>query len=767
MLLTIDGMDQAKTKLPHQVRNSKDTDHYPGIGVHALSVFVFGGLVPIIGFLNLPDIEKNSSLTVTSMHRAIQLQYNAQFATHGKLVNWPPWLAVFFDNARGENMNHNVFVYLAWLVHIGVFREITITTLLVGHTHNINDQVFSVWSRSLNSNNCYSLEQMMELFKKYTGSVKNVAEPKTQELVVCPDGDQSSYYIHPDTSAPDRRSLKKSRLVVLRDIDDAVAKSSPFLEQLEQTASIESWIGSTVDRKATSKISDYHVFKLVKNSAGQTQLYLKFLHESELTYPEVPHEASHAGVAYRAVRTMLEADAKMDSDPIRLPYVPYDTSSLRKQMAQLVLEKALDQVPLDQLTKMCDRLDTQTREQLATCAVCIDLLDKQIDLMMKSLPKEAMKAQRDNLRQNREAAQNSLAQHALTSHADSNCTICSSIAERRNNIGVLHEPSHDAPAAERERHALAARLRAQLSAALTLHLTTSLTDEKHKAQFLTGWWTNWTRDRVPVIHALWRTRGILDVVEHNPGEGLLAHPRDITRDETYDLVRTEQTCFDAVGEPTVGMIGIFRCQRQEGRPPFWLGKLIEYLTPSDDMSDMPQETKECEVSRPVRRNKDKLATPRSNIFSRSHLRVKWFNHIEPAAKPVPKKSSKPAAKRTQRKPGNKKTAVITAPGSDDMQESDRDSDSGSDYNAPSGARKRKRDSPAAKSCPLIGAILPEDLEQFKDLSYVLMTEEASMVSVSTLAWWGPETAIYSAKKRLLAKAFSQIVRDLSQDKTTD
>ena len=73
-----DGMDQVKTGYPRTVRDSKDTEPSMGaIAVHVVNTFVFGGPVPILGFLNTAEIVKNSSLTVINLHRSITVQFEA------------------------------------------------------------------------------------------------------------------------------------------------------------------------------------------------------------------------------------------------------------------------------------------------------------------------------------------------------------------------------------------------------------------------------------------------------------------------------------------------------------------------------------------------------------------------------------------------------------------------------------------------------------------------------------------------------------------
>ena len=47
------------------------------------------------------------------------------------------------DNCVRENKNRFVFTYLSWLIYSGVFKEIYVNFLPVGHTHNDNDQLSS------------------------------------------------------------------------------------------------------------------------------------------------------------------------------------------------------------------------------------------------------------------------------------------------------------------------------------------------------------------------------------------------------------------------------------------------------------------------------------------------------------------------------------------------------------------------------------------------------------------------------------------------
>ena len=55
----------------------------------------------------------------------------------------PPVLYVQLDNTARENKNSTVFGYLSTLVDKGIFKKIKVNFLLVGHTHDHIDQMFS------------------------------------------------------------------------------------------------------------------------------------------------------------------------------------------------------------------------------------------------------------------------------------------------------------------------------------------------------------------------------------------------------------------------------------------------------------------------------------------------------------------------------------------------------------------------------------------------------------------------------------------------
>jgi hypothetical protein len=70
------------------------------------------------------------------------------------------------DNTSRENKNKIVFGYLSMLVEMGIFQKVKVGFLLVGHTHDHIDQMFSHFSVTLKMKNVGSLPSLIECIKK-------------------------------------------------------------------------------------------------------------------------------------------------------------------------------------------------------------------------------------------------------------------------------------------------------------------------------------------------------------------------------------------------------------------------------------------------------------------------------------------------------------------------------------------------------------------------------------------------------------------------
>jgi hypothetical protein len=76
----------------------------------------------------------------------------------------PPVLNVQFNNACSDNKNRYVFSFFSLLVQKGVFHEVYVNFLLVGHTHKDIDALFGRWSYRLRTNDYPTLPMLMKSF---------------------------------------------------------------------------------------------------------------------------------------------------------------------------------------------------------------------------------------------------------------------------------------------------------------------------------------------------------------------------------------------------------------------------------------------------------------------------------------------------------------------------------------------------------------------------------------------------------------------------
>ena len=138
--LSMDGMDQAKFKMPQSFSGSADlSDCW-----HPALEDADGDLAAY--FIMNPDLRTDSTLNCAVVGRMPYLVYEGSFRSKDGVV--PRSLAVGFDNAcrRGENSVLSALV--AFTCATKVFEDTTLENLQPGHSHNQLDQFFSLISRA-------------------------------------------------------------------------------------------------------------------------------------------------------------------------------------------------------------------------------------------------------------------------------------------------------------------------------------------------------------------------------------------------------------------------------------------------------------------------------------------------------------------------------------------------------------------------------------------------------------------------------------------
>lgn len=162
--ICIDGMDQKKTELPHFTRCPKSMDEKYFIAIHVVGCLVFNRQLTANVFLNYPNIHNDSNLTIHVIQHILN-------TWEGVL---PPVLYLQLDNTARENKNKFVMAYLNMLVYTGVFRKVKVSFLLVGHTHDQIDQMFSKFSSKLNKRKAFRLDTLSAIIKESYNPKANI-----------------------------------------------------------------------------------------------------------------------------------------------------------------------------------------------------------------------------------------------------------------------------------------------------------------------------------------------------------------------------------------------------------------------------------------------------------------------------------------------------------------------------------------------------------------------------------------------------------------
>lgn len=166
--LVIDGADQSSYGLPHFLQKSKE-DKGHKIAVKIVGVLMHGVENDLYLFSMVEGFETGANHVIESLHRALDRKKR-------KLGMLPPTLFVQADNCTRENKNRFFLGYLEMLVARGVFVEVQMSSLEVGHTHTDVDQAFSCVHRRLDCHAAFSLDQLHRQLKKCFTPAPHVEE---------------------------------------------------------------------------------------------------------------------------------------------------------------------------------------------------------------------------------------------------------------------------------------------------------------------------------------------------------------------------------------------------------------------------------------------------------------------------------------------------------------------------------------------------------------------------------------------------------------
>lgn len=159
--LIIDGADQSAFGLPHFPVSVKAV---VGKAIKAKLVGVLEHGLPkrLSLFTMTAELETGANHIVEALHRTLMRKWEQDGKLQGTLY-------VQVDNCTRENKNTYFFSYAESLVAWGVYEEVFVSFLPIGHTHADIDQTFSCTSRRLKTNAAVTMEDLMDqLRKSYT-----------------------------------------------------------------------------------------------------------------------------------------------------------------------------------------------------------------------------------------------------------------------------------------------------------------------------------------------------------------------------------------------------------------------------------------------------------------------------------------------------------------------------------------------------------------------------------------------------------------------
>ena len=142
--LCLDGMDQAKFRLPRNVSMAKEMQALwrPEIHMHG---GLADGIVESYWLCGL-DVKKNANLQATLVGRLLQQVYTVMESRNIPLGSN---LKVHTDNATSEGKNQVMMKMMGYLVWKHAFRSAEMSQFRVGHSHNKQDQRFGCVATAL------------------------------------------------------------------------------------------------------------------------------------------------------------------------------------------------------------------------------------------------------------------------------------------------------------------------------------------------------------------------------------------------------------------------------------------------------------------------------------------------------------------------------------------------------------------------------------------------------------------------------------------
>ena len=451
---------------------------------------------------------------------------------------WPEGVHLQFDNAAGDFKNSTFFRFVGMFVALGTFLYVTLGTMTVGHTHDIVDQLFSVWSRSLDINDCVTYAEMAFLFRqKYHSKIYAIKEiiESDRKIGGVPEATVSQRVVE---LARDLGALPE--IVLLQfSIDAERWMYVPVADKDRRVSETFEW--RSLDQKygKLEGTRDYHQFYIVKEAAqdrslgDEVVLYSRHLADTEHTPPEVTHHYKRVrfGPWTNRTRLFLISDVQHLIDPQHRHH--------RNPMQLPPLKIALDSI--------CRTLDAEER-----LGRIDELQRKEWDEWMERFD-------------------------AMARRTAERCTGCATLIDQIGAYGPLHRPSATATPTEREDYNKKKTDKDKKRQELQVHLNDPGLVAQHSLFTNGTYWAKWIERTKNVIIPHYRRRGLLreriDSGTQSGDSGRTPHPsRPVqnARDNVHIVpVRVDANWIKDKGPPEKGHYIV--CRSTDIYDPFWIG----------------------------------------------------------------------------------------------------------------------------------------------------------------------------------------------------
>jgi hypothetical protein len=423
-LVTLDGMGSDKTSLPAYRRSSKATDKLPKLECRVVGVISYGAPIPCMAFTCHDSIQsKGANASVSTIEAILDTHWNAmdpsrenwapiphdvsdsivacdsstalgsvstpppprldQIPASGSSSSvpnskpkapfmWPMTLHLTFDNTGADCKNGTTFRLLGVLVAMGVFISISVSTLMVGHTHDIVDQMFGVWAARLLENDVANLEELHKLFRENYSSKIYALDELTQKF-------ETAKKLNRHTGPKPEIADHLLKLADMLGVE-------PVMIAREFNIDAVAWFGGK--NKATiPAISEPHVFHICMEDNVQVGvepngeptfdracvLYSRHLSRS-YTDKNVKHPYTKpAGGPYSSRLVLFRAGHLPSSIPKLCPRQYVDTDGPRRCAAQHEREKNMTVEQKRLFDSRLDAIDEQFEDLMKKCEKCAEL----------------------------------------------------------------------------------------------------------------------------------------------------------------------------------------------------------------------------------------------------------------------------------------------------------------------------------------------------------------------------------------------------------